>query len=117
MLIDDGGLFLAGLVDKGGCSVRCATGVFFWLFSGKQQQWVITSDLCKPFNYLSEQHCIPHSTIAGSKVISQGNTAVNANQWYSLSLNVQVRYIAYCLRLEDTAMYNPLLLMPPLHIL
>ena len=45
MLIDDGGLFVAGLVDRGGCGIRGATGVFFWIFSGSQQQWVITSDL------------------------------------------------------------------------
>ena len=50
MLIDDGGLFLAALVDRGGCGIRRATGVFFWIFSGKQQQWVITNDLCKPPN-------------------------------------------------------------------
>ena len=46
MLMDEGGLFLAALVDKAGCGVRHATGVFFWIFSGKQQ-WLITSDLCK----------------------------------------------------------------------
>ena len=57
MLIDDGGLFLAALVDKGGCSVRHSTGVFFWIFSGKQQQWLITSDLCKP-SVTPPDHCI-----------------------------------------------------------
>jgi len=46
MLIDDGGLFLTALVDKGGCQVRKATGVFFWINS-QSQQWYISSDLCK----------------------------------------------------------------------
>jgi len=46
MLIDDGGVFLAVLVDKGGCGVRGATGVFFWINSAKQK-WTISSDLGK----------------------------------------------------------------------
>ena len=46
MLIDDGGLFLAALVDNGGCQVRKATGVFFWINS-HSQQWTISSNLCK----------------------------------------------------------------------
>ena len=50
MLLDDGGLFLAALVNRGGCGVRHATGVFFWIFSGKYQQWVITRDLSKLSN-------------------------------------------------------------------
>jgi len=49
--MEDGGLFLAALVDKGGCGIRKATGVFFWIFSGKKQQWLITSDLCKFNSY------------------------------------------------------------------
>ena len=48
MLIDDGGVFLAVLVDKGGCQVKGATGVFFWLNS-VQQKWIISSDLGKLF--------------------------------------------------------------------
>ena len=50
MLMDNGGLFLAALVDRGGCGIRRATGVFFWIYSGKQQQWLITSDLCELSN-------------------------------------------------------------------
>ena len=46
MLMDDGGVFLAALVDKGGCQVRKATGAFFWINS-QSQQWTISSDLCK----------------------------------------------------------------------
>jgi len=34
MLMEDGGLFVATLVDRGGCGIRGATGVFFWIFSG-----------------------------------------------------------------------------------
>jgi len=50
MLMEDGGLFVAALVDRGGCGIRGATGVFFWIFSGQQQQWVITSDVGKALN-------------------------------------------------------------------
>jgi len=46
MLIDDGGVFLAVLINKGGCDVRGATGVFFWINSAKQE-WIISSDLGK----------------------------------------------------------------------
>ena len=45
MLIDDGGVFVAALVDRGGCGIRGATGVFFWILNGAQQEWIITSDL------------------------------------------------------------------------
>ena len=45
MLIDDGGVFVAGLVDRGGCGIRGATGVFFWIFNAPQKQWVMTSDI------------------------------------------------------------------------
>ena len=45
MLIDDGGVFVAGLVDKGGCLARFANGVYFWIFNAPEQQWVITSDI------------------------------------------------------------------------
>ena len=50
MLLDDGGLFLAALVERGGCNVRHAMGVFFWIFSGSHQQWLITHDLSKLSN-------------------------------------------------------------------
>ena len=46
MLIDEGGLFLAALVNRGGCGIRLATGVFFWIST--KQKWLITHDLCKP---------------------------------------------------------------------
>ena len=35
--------------------------------------------------------CMFVCIIAGSKVIKQGSLAVKKNQWYMLSLNVQVR--------------------------
>ncbi|XP_065883911.1 galactocerebrosidase-like isoform X2 [Dysidea avara] len=70
MLIDDGGLFLAALVDNGGCQVRKATGVFFWINS-HSQQWTISSNL------------------SGSNVVKRGDIAVKRNQWYTLNLNTQ----------------------------
>ena len=39
MLIDNGGVFVAGLVDRGGYGIRGATGVFFWIFNAPHQQY------------------------------------------------------------------------------
>ena len=45
MLIDDGGVFVAGLINKGGWYIWAATGVFFWIFNAPQQQWVISRNI------------------------------------------------------------------------
>ena len=56
MLIDDGGVFVAGLVDKGGCLARFANGVFFWIFNAPEQQWVITSDIGASYVRISHNY-------------------------------------------------------------
>lgn len=89
MLIDEGGLFLAALVDKGGCGIRKATGVFFWVFNA-MSQYRITTDLCKFSSYKQYYPLSFVCYIAGNKVVSQGSIIINSNQWYTLSLNVQV---------------------------
>ena len=41
-----GGVFVAFQVDQGGCGVRNAKGVFFWLLVG-QGKWTATTDICE----------------------------------------------------------------------
>ena len=98
MLIDDGGVFVAGLVDKGGCLARFANGVFFWIFNAPEQQWVITSDIGVSYvGYLLQLlYKLYHTLhVAGSKVIIKGNITVNKDTWYTLNLSVQVCTINY----------------------
>ena len=40
----EGGVFVAFQVDQGGCSVKNAKGLFFWLLVG-QAKWTATTDL------------------------------------------------------------------------
>lgn len=57
MLIDDGGVFVAGLVNKGGCLIWAATGVYFWIFNSPQQQWVISRNIGESsLDYLTQSH-------------------------------------------------------------
>lgn len=55
----EGGVFIAFQVDQGGCDVRTAKGLFFWLLVG-QGQWTVTSDLGAGTN---ELQCVVRSLV------------------------------------------------------
>ena len=40
----EGGVFVAFQVDQGGCNIKNAKGLFFWLLVG-QGKWTVTTDL------------------------------------------------------------------------
>nr|XP_043902999.1 galactocerebrosidase isoform X1 [Solea senegalensis] len=67
-----GGVFIAARVNKGGQSVRGATGVFFWLFANGTYK--VTND------------------IGGQTVLAEGQSGARAYVWYTLSLTVQGQY-------------------------
>ncbi|XP_071392189.1 galactocerebrosidase isoform X2 [Centroberyx affinis] len=70
--VKTGGVFLAARVDKGGQSVRSATGVFFWVFA--DGTYKVTNDL------------------AGQTVLAEGQSGTRAYGWHTLTLTVKGQY-------------------------
>lgn len=61
--------FVAGQIDRGGCGVALAQGVFFWIDTAGF--WNITSDLAK------------------QKTVATGKYAIMENTWYTLGLTIK----------------------------
>ncbi|KAK2495540.1 hypothetical protein MC885_002208 [Smutsia gigantea] len=66
---DEGGVFIAGRVDKGGILIRSARGVFFWIFANGTYR--VTGDL------------------AGWIMNASGHVDVTAKKWYTLTLTIK----------------------------
>ncbi|XP_054547795.1 galactocerebrosidase isoform X2 [Talpa occidentalis] len=66
---DNGGVFIAGRVNKGGILIRSARGVFFWIFANGSYR--VTGDL------------------AGWIVYALGSADVTAREWYTLTLTIK----------------------------
>ncbi|XP_035689749.1 galactocerebrosidase-like [Branchiostoma floridae] len=69
MVESGGGAFVAARVDRGGCDVRQARGVFFWLLEDDTYNWIVSSDLSR--NHILGQGKV-NATIVG--------------QWHKLTL-------------------------------
>ncbi|XP_062857083.1 galactocerebrosidase [Trichomycterus rosablanca] len=66
---ENGGVFIAARVDKGGEEVRQALGVFYWVFANGTYK--VTNDIC------------------GKKVLAEGLSGTRPGVWHTLTLTVQ----------------------------
>ncbi|XP_078572194.1 galactocerebrosidase-like isoform X3 [Branchiostoma floridae x Branchiostoma japonicum] len=72
MVESGGGAFVAARVDRGGCDISQAKGVFFWLLEDDTYNWMLSTDL-------SRNH-----------VLGQGKVnATIVGQWHTLTLFVK----------------------------
>ncbi|XP_032965501.1 galactocerebrosidase isoform X1 [Rhinolophus ferrumequinum] len=65
---ENGGVFIAGRVNKGGIWIRSARGVFFWIFANGTYR--VTGDL------------------AGWIIYALGKAEITAQEWYTLTLTI-----------------------------